>query len=488
MKLKTLAAACAMAFAGQAFALSPVTYPVTAATQQIFFAGSSALQNALGETAQDLFVNGAAGSSTATDEFFDGTATKASGSNFRAYYGVLKSTGAKAVIYHTAKGGSIYGVNPVALGTTVARLDLTTCGTASITTDSKTSLPVWSCTGSVLAVPDAGISDVEPAVLEQPANITKIAGVIPADIGGPLTTAQLGNLASTVAVGQVFGVVVNTSVASTSKIANLSKAQVAALFTGTIADWNTIDSTIPAGSTTLVVCRRQSGSGSQAALNAVILGNPCQTGEAAPLGYTATTATLGSTTAAAAGTEVVIENSSTGALAACLTYAQSGTPAGQAIDVTTGGLVTAGAANSVVLSATPKANYAIGIIGLDHGVGSDLYQNVTLNGIAPSLANAQLGQYDLVVESTFQIRSGLSGAVAGTVLPSAGATALYNLVLADVQNPAILGGSIGAVVPGLLGLSENGYAPTTLGSFSASFPVLQVGNFGNTCAPFQQLQ
>jgi hypothetical protein len=121
-------------------------------------------------------------------------------------------------------------------------------------------------------------------------------------------------------------------------------------------------------------------------------------------------------------------------------------------------------------------------MGLDHSVGSDLYQNVTLNGVVPSLANAVLGQYDLVVESTFQIRT------AGTSLPSANAANLYAAVLADVQDPTVLGGRVGAVVPGLLGLSENGYVPTTLGTFTASNPIMQVGNFGNTCAPMQQLQ
>ena len=45
MKMKTLVAACAMAFAGQAFALAPNTVPDV----QLYMSGSSALQNAIGQ-------------------------------------------------------------------------------------------------------------------------------------------------------------------------------------------------------------------------------------------------------------------------------------------------------------------------------------------------------------------------------------------------------------------------------------------------------
>lgn len=483
MKLKSLVAACAFAFAGQAFALAPTVTPDVT----LFISGSSALQNAFGEVSVDMFQNGTAGSATATDEFFDGTATTASGSNFRAYFGVMKAAapvptalqGKKVLIYNTAKGGSIYGVNPVALSTTVARLDITTCGTAAVTTDAKTLKPVWSCTGSVTAVPDGGISDVEPATLESAANIARIAGAIPADIGGPLSTAQMASLSGSAIVGQVFAIIVNAATGpkpATTAMVNMSKAQVAAIMSGTITDWNLIDSTVPAGSTSMVICRRQSGSGSQASINAGILGNPCMgAGQISPSGYLATSATLGATSAVAAGSVVVVENASSGNLGHCMTYAQNGTGT-SAIDVTTGNIVAAGAANSVVL---PAGNYAIGLMGLDHSVGTDLYQNVTLNGVVPSLATAVLGQYDLVVESTMQTRASY---------PAGNTLSLYNFLVSEISNPLILGGSSGAVVPGILGLSENGYVPTTLGTFTAANPVIQVGNFGNTCAPLQQLQ
>jgi len=480
MKLKSIVTACALAFAGQAFALAPTVTPDVT----LFISGSSALQNAFGEVAVDMFQNGTG--ATATDEFFDGTATTASGSNYRAYFGVMKAAapvpaslqGKKVLIYNTGKGGSIYGVNPVATGATVARLDITTCGTAAVTTDSKTGKPVWSCTGFVNAVPDGGISDVEPAAMEAPVNIAKIAGVIPSDIGGPLSAAQMASLTSSAIVGQVFAVIVNAATGpkpATSAMVNMSKAQVAAIMSGTITDWSVIDPTVAAGSTTMVICRRQSGSGSQASLNAAILGNPCLAAAAFPLGYTSTTAPLASTSPVAAGNVVVIENGSSGNMGHCMTYAQNGT-AGAGIDVTTGNIVTAGTPNSVVL---PAGNYAVGIMGMDHSVGSDLYQNVTLDGVVPSLATAVLGQYGLVVESTMQTRASY---------PAGKQLDLYNFLASEISNPAILGGSSGAVVPGILGLSENGYVPPTLGTFTASYPVIQVGNFGNTCAPMQQLQ
>ncbi len=502
MKMKALVVACSMALAGQAMALTPavVAADATAGTLvTLKLSGSSALQNAISEVSEDLCQSGT------IDEFWDGTSTTASGSNFRAVACTAKTAGSvvpglviptsiagkPVLIYDTALGGSIYGVNPVATGSLVGFLDYTgtSCGSASVTTNSLTHEPVWSCTGSVNTATDAGISDVEPATLEAPVNLTVVAGV---PVFSALTSTQLASLKVSTVVGQVFGVTVNGTTAmgsaspATAPMLAMTKAQVAAIMSGTTTDWATIDPTIGAGNSIMVICRRQSGSGSQASLNAGIMGNPCMTGALPPLKYSDSQLAngMGSTSPALAADVVVVENSSTGNLAKCMTYAQkggvTGTYAGKAIDLTTGA-IGAPNTNSVVLpGAATTPTYAIGIIGLDHGVGSDWYQNTALNGNAPSLANAVAGTYDLVVESTWNRPSTMA---AGAKLD------LYTTLVKEISSPVVLGGGVpstGAVVPGILALSENGGVASA--TFTASNPVIRVGNFGNTCRPLQQLQ
>ena len=116
MKLKALAAVCALAFTGQAFAaVAPADATNTTiipATMQLRMSGSSALQNATSMVAEHLFVTGQ------VIELWDGDGTAAGtkGSNQRAYVGVSKTgtlpdgtavpssiAGKEVVIYYRAK-------------------------------------------------------------------------------------------------------------------------------------------------------------------------------------------------------------------------------------------------------------------------------------------------------------------------------------------------------------------------------------------------
>src|SRR5262245_59596561 len=116
-KVKQLAAACALAFAGtSAHALTPFEAPDIT----VFLAGASAPQNFLGFMATQLFQG------TQNTDWYaywsnDGTI----GANYRAYFGTLKTTlqdpnmpaaiaGKKVLVINRAKGGSVWGVNPVA--------------------------------------------------------------------------------------------------------------------------------------------------------------------------------------------------------------------------------------------------------------------------------------------------------------------------------------------------------------------------------------
>ncbi|HTN93861.1 MAG TPA: hypothetical protein VMJ33_04705 [Gallionella sp.] len=468
MKLKALFTACTLAFAGQAFALdaTSVTPDVT-----LFLSGSSASQKVIGQVAKSIM------DPATMDDYFD-LGTTSNGSSYRAYFGranaaaiaaypSLESTtpgvGKKIMLYETAAGGSIKGVNPVQLSQAVNRIGFTGCVAAG--TDSVTGAPLHTCTGvDTTHVPDVGISDVEPADLEAAVNLP--AGTL------PLSASDLAAITanSHPTIAQVMGIAVTTNLSLT----NLSKGAVASLMGGTVTDFNVIDSSATAGKTT-IVCRRVAGSGTQATINAAFFGNPCMTGQLPPADHTASSMTTG--TVPNTGNYIVIEGDSSGKVQGCLTAALNGTPAGKAISLTTGTIASytgSPPAGSVVLN---SGNYGIGLIGLDSGVPAEA-KFVSINGTAPSVANASTGSYDVWVESTFNDRGLTTGTDQGD---------FYALFQKNSGDPTILGtgGSGGTPIAGVAALSENGWVST---SFNPAYPVMRVGNFASTCSPFQQLQ
>ena len=468
MKLKALVAVCALAFAGQAAALSPSTTPDVT----IFLSGSSAAQTMIGQVAKSMM------DPTTLDVYWDGSATVPSGKNYRAYFGRASAAaiaaypsldagggvGKKILLLETALGGSIQGVNPVSTSSTVGSINMSSCAlSAPAVGDTATGVAnMYTCTGVQNRVPDFGISDVEPADLEAQINLP--AG------GTALSPAQLSALVQKGVFAQVMGVPVTSNVPATLK--SLSKAQVAGLMGGNVYDWSLIEPTATGKS--VIVCRRGAGSGTQATINASFFGAPCMTGSLLPLTYSATSATLGSSTAVAAGNTVVVENSSSGAVKTCLQYAKDGTPSGSAIRVTDGSIVAAGSANSVVL---PAGGYGIGVLGLDQGTTAH-YVFADINGTVASVENATSGKYDILVESTIQNRGDLTGLKADVAA----------LFANNAGDPSIIGtgGVAGVPMPGIAGLSEMGWtAPAT---FDQHYPVLRAGNSGNTCTPMATFQ
>ena len=152
----------------------------------------------------------------------------------------------------------------------------------------------------------------------------------------------------------------------------------------------------------------------------------------------------------------------------------------QAIDVTSGALVALNAPNSVVL---PVGGYGIGIMGFDRPAkAGETYVFASINGAAATLANAVTGAYDIMVENAFTRRTATT---AGIPALTGAQLDLWNTFASSAGNPVTLG-TAGHVVPGVAALSENGFvAPAT---FTASNPVMRVGNSGNTCTPLFQLQ
>lgn len=479
MKLKTIAAVCAMAFAGQAFALSP-TVTTAASTTPLFISGSSALQVTIGQIATSLFAPGS------IDVYFDPTGN---GANYRAYSGTFKSgitgisSGSNGVIYEMAKGGSLMGIVPVATANfantglpNTQILDMTTCGTAATGTDSVTGAPQWTCTGAKNAVPDAGVSDVEPALFS---GINVPAGSVSA------TPAIVAALNAKPTLAQPMAIILTPNAGITS----LSKAQVTALMNGTSSDWSYVDASLAAGP--VVVCRRVAGSGTQASINDFFFGFPCSTGATSP-----------STASAVAGGYTVIENSGSGQLAACMTAVVDGTAPGYTIDITSGTISTAGVDSTHIT--LPAGGRAIGLMGLDRQPGTiknagikgssstvavpEQYIFSAIGGVAASVENATTGAYDVVVNNSWNNRL---GTVAGIAPLSGTKLAFYNAMKANSGNAAILGAAKTPAVPGVAALADPvnlNYDPTTVvynGQTILLNPVMRVDKATSCQSPVQ---
>ena len=449
LKHKAIVAACALAFAGQALAAGPTPSVAAASTVKLFIGGSSALQNTIAQIANAMF---AAGS---VSVFMDGTATAtgASGKNYRAYAGTFDTTapaslvGKTGILYETAAGGSIVGAVNVALATPTARLDLTLDANCTLQTGTDTVIagaPLYSCVPTLTVAPDAGVSDVEPALFT---GINVPAGT------APVTPAIDAALTKQSTLAQPMGIIVTPN----TGITNLTKAQVTSLMGGLTTDWSNVDffATPALAAGPVIVCKRTAGSGTQAAINDYFYGFPCSSSQQAPKGAQGT------------GTNyTVIENSSAGALATCMTAAQQGTVAGYTINITNGTISTA--APSATTITLPAGGRAIGLMGIDRAPGTitnagitgytgttklpELYNFVSINGVAPTVLNAALGSYDVVVLNSWNSRA----ATVGTIAPMSGdqLTFFNSLAALSGNGTLILGTTKVPPVPGVAALSN----------------------------------
>jgi hypothetical protein len=252
---------------------------------------------------------------------------------------------------------------------------------------------------------------------------------------------------------------------------------------GLSTDWSFVDAAYAAGP--VIVCKRVAGSGTQAAINAFIFGFPCSTTQQTPA------------TAQGTGTGyTVIENSSSGAMATCMTAAQLGTAAGYTIDITSGTISTAAAsATKIVL---PAGGRAIGLMGVDRPAATvknagitgysatvanpELYNFISINGVAPTVENASTGAYDIVVNNAWNRRT------ASTL--STDQQAFFDTMAAKSGDKLILGASKTPALPGLLALADAvnlNFDPTLTATGTLLNPVMRVSK-SNTCQPAVQVQ
>jgi hypothetical protein len=414
IKHTTIAAAVAAALGtSSAFGLGTgATIDIT-----ILQSGSSAVQPAIAQVWSDFCVPGTLTTYVSSDgaSFFDYSCT------LKSVSPIPTSAQGKNLLYlETAAGGSVQGVNPVALSLGKLYNGLAGCASASSGTVTCTT------NGDSTAIPDVGISDVEPALFVSPN--------LPSTFG-PLTSSQLGSLHVDSLFQQVFQVAVGNTVHGLGAT-NITSSQLASVMGGLITDWHSINQAIPVGSK-IAVCLRTAGSGTQAGANALFLNNPC-----APSGLIG----LGTSTN-------LVFNSSTGNLVKCLDHTL--TPA----------------------SANINPGYELGILGLADGPkAGDAFTTISIDSVAPSIANAATGAYKYNVESTLQYRKSLNTTTAqGALIVS-----LYKILSTPSSLATVNGG-----LPAPAYNAEQSSTATPSAPFAASNPVEWGTRGGSTCAPFQ---
>jgi hypothetical protein len=422
--------------AAVATALGAAASGAQAAQLQVKQYGSSAVVTVIERA---LFNNCTAASFV---EYRDATVASAAGftaggGNYRTYTCTLATnanTSAASIAGLTLEydergaGGSWFGTVPVATGNaTFGYLPTTATGCTNV---GPVTIPgvgsitnAFACTAAatttVAAAPDVGISDVEPAIFT-------IGGDIPS-VGTPVTGAELANLNISPLLQQTFALGVSANIAA--HITSLTTSQIVSIATGLYTDWHEIDPTDFTAGSTITICGRTPGSGTQAAVNAIFLRNPCAPTGSIPL---------------ASGAHF-IANSSTGNLLSCL---DNNTNAFGWYSVADG----------------PRA--------------ADTFKDVQINGVTADASNAAVGSYDYAVETTLNAKlAGYStnqGNFINLFMPTV-LTQPTDLAQINAQLPA--GAALNA-----LQLNST-LAPTN--PYSAATPVEWGSRNGSTCAPYQ---
>ncbi len=237
------------------------SFPNEAIDLEVFIAGSPAQLDVFEVVAASLFRE-----DTPVEIFNDdgGIPGSTQGGNFRAYLGTISTTensllnGKRALIHFRGKGGSYNGVGPVALSDGIERMVIdNNC------TDSSGE-HYWSCPldKTVLAIPDAGISEVHPA--------WHINQNVPQ---GAITPSfeNIQQLDTKPIFKEHFGMAATRALLNTG-FAKISRAKTVTLLAGLEGTgWSGIDPSLP--QKPIIICSMIDGG--QPAANALFLNIPC---------------------------------------------------------------------------------------------------------------------------------------------------------------------------------------------------------------------
>lgn len=422
MKLKHLAFAVATMAAGFAAQAAGTISIGGVAHNVVYLSGASAPDNFLADIAEGMMTS----------------VTHYSASNYKAFAGSANgipgiTNGTKVLFIKRSAGGSAFGVGPVARAQRVATIDVNSCTSGAGTKASPFVCAVSASldpgavgygSGADAAnaglIPDFGVSDVEPAMFQEPYNTENDTAALSADEVTRLTATPVNQV--------MFGLVATNNVPATTY---LSRSTYGAMLNGQITTWDQVD---PSLSGDVAVCRRVEGSGTQAGYNSFFGNFPCASQEGgfvAPARMSSSAGWKASGSGSAADPYIidvsagytVIENSGSGDVRNCLKAANAGTDytftswdsedqAPRVFKATFGG----------------NARKAIGVLSLDSytsaaangfsfrhldGAGTYTYDSTTkvlsssagATGIAPSKANLLAGKYDFVVELSIQSRN-----------------------------------------------------------------------------------
>lgn len=494
MKYTKIALACGLAFAAMSAQAAGPAIP--AGTKVVFLSGATAPDNFLADIASSMLTGVTA------------IRSNDAGILHRAFLGKAAAgipgvaVGTDVLFIKRSKGGSVYGVDPIARGQRIETLDFNNCvaGTAPY---------AWSCgtkgidpgiaghetAANTGLVADFGVSDVEPRMFAEPYNTEN---------GQPaLAAAELGRLANKPLNQIMMGIVATNAVADSTYI---SRAQYGAMLAGKLDTWEQVDGTTDP----VVVCRRVNGSGTQTSYNWFFTGFPCNNASSGSFDTPPATADNSfGFDGAHAGTAAdpfiidptagltIVENSGSGDVRNCLKAAQNGT------DFTVTG--SNNKVYKVLFSSVGGASKAIGVLSLDsynnantagsgftfrHLDGAGSFNGATqtssagATGMAPSKANLLNGKYDFVVELSMQARNATvtnaNGDVVAPITADAVKNAFYNEFVKRAGSTKYTGNDGGTFTS-----VPNAYASLPQFTSYATKPafVSKFSRNGNTCAP-----
>lgn len=320
-------------------------------------------------------------------------------------------------------------------------------------TNASVAAGVTACAGTVVAnnpnftfalttadqIPDWGLSDLEPSVLNATDNIA---------VGGAsLSTAQLGSITKTGTYDNIFGVAVTNNVyAGTPAKTSFTKAEVAGILAGSISDWsqlfgdpNSSGAALPAGPIALL--DRGLGSGSKASGSAYFLNYPNVPGGLHS--QLASNAGVGSSTSVLCnGQPEDVAEGSSGAIVTDLRVAQNHAPAGSCRAI-----AILGAEFPPALQTTQPAGYSFAKIG---NIGIDSTQGINGN-VATNYDNTILGSYDFIETNSFNNRTGTPGHFPTDGTGAGQAISAWKIQLQSNSLPGGVNGSTyPTAVPGVL--------------------------------------
>lgn len=429
------------------------------------FALSAAQYNSTPGDTLDVFVSGASAQDGALERLFRNTCDAGTldiyraGSNQRVLFCRISNAGVpgfpvagqKVAIHKTSVGGSGNGVQPVANQTPLTFIDMNAIKSGAISCTGTSTVAAETVAGTTFAgytdhtncgstsgtrnaVPDAGISDVEPALVGASAaeisrlNVQSQNAVV---FGVPVTEA-LRN-----ALQEAQGLTVGAE--DEANMPSLSKAQLASIYNGGIVDWTQLVSgngtdlasaaSNPPSDTQVYLCRRVSTSGTQASFEVHMLGQRCVSG---------VVGMLAGNDGGVVGAGTVNEGSGTGNVISCLN--------------------THDGANRWAVGLFSTENVETNAVaGVNDG---NVWRFIKINGAAPSLLNTANGKHDFFMEQSIQWRNANSGnALAGLKLT------LMQDVAANAGSPSIIrainnGFHHSWGDGGVMALITNGHMPT----------------------------